>query len=653
MKKDQVLFESGKFFVGVNYWASHAGMFMWRNWDEATVDSDLKKLSEAGIEVLRVFPLWPDFQPLRLHQSGGSVANEYRNGEEPFPFTEAGKCGVDEVMADRFATFCDIAEKYGLKLIVGLITGWMSGRTFVPESLVGRQPLKDHGVMKWQIRFVRYMVRRFKDHPAIGAWDLGNECNCLGDANHDDAFVWASVITNTVRSEDRSHPVVSGMHGLRPEGQHPWSMADQSEILDILCTHPYPMFTPYCNTDPLNTMKSVLHATAESVYFGTMGKKPCFIEEGGTLGPMISSDEIAGDYLRASIFSTWAHDLRGFCWWCAFDQDELTNTPYDWDPVERELGIFTFGGAKKPVVDEFSAFRKFIDSYPYEKLPERLKDATCVLTSGQEQWPVAYGTFTLAKQAGLDVEFTWYNEEIPEADVYLMPCVSSNHAITKRAMDTILERVERGATLYISISNGVLAHFKDFTGLYLMTRNQNAGEGGEVNVEVDGEKLSFRPPYRHVLESVGAEVLIKDQNGNPFLTVNSYGKGKVYFLNAPIENIAATAPGALVDGKQTPYVLRHGLYKLYEMLGIKNKEKIASCENSSIGVTEHIVSDNERIINVLNHCPYDQTVTVALDGGFKISNLYCASRESTAAATDCGMTITLPANTGASVVVKK
>lgn len=653
MKKDQVLFESGKFFVGVNYWASHAGMFMWRNWDEAIVDSDLKKLSEAGIEVLRVFPLWPDFQPLRLHQSGGSVANEYRHGEEPFPFTEAGKCGVDQVMADRFATFCDIAAKYGLKLIVGLITGWMSGRTFVPESLIGRQPLKDHGVMKWQIRFVRYMVRRFKDHPAIGAWDLGNECNCLGDADKDDAFVWASVITNTVRSEDRTHPVVSGMHGLQPEGRHPWSMADQSEILDILCTHPYPMFTPYCNTDPLNTMKSILHATAESVYFGTMGKKPCFIEEGGTLGPMISSDEVAGDYLRASLFSTWAHDLRGFCWWCAFDQDELTNTPYDWDPVERELGMFTFGGAKKPVITEFSNFHKFIDAFPYDKLPERVKDAVCVLTSGQEQWPVAYGTFALAKEAGLDVDFTWYNEEIPQSDVYLMPSVSSNHAITKRAMDTILERVAEGATLYISISNGVLTHFKDITGLYLITRNQNAGEGGNVQINLDGETLTINPPYRHVLESVGAEVLIKDQNGNPFFTVNTYGKGKVYFLNAPIEAIASKSPGAIVDGKQIPYILRHPLYKLYKLLGIRNKAKIATSANPSIGVTEHIVSDTERIINVLNHCPEEQTVAISLADGFKYADIISVSRDSKACGTDDGFTVTLPANTGAVIIAKK
>jgi len=368
---------------------------------------------------------------------------------------------------------------------------------------------------------------------------------------------------------------------------------------------------------------------------------------------MISSDEVAGDYLRASMFSTWAHDLRGFCWWCAFDQDELTNTPYDWDPVERELGIFTFGGAKKPVVTEFSAFRKFVDSFPYEKLPERLKDAVCVLTSGQEQWPVAYGTFVLAKEAGLDVEFTWYNEEIPESDVYLMPCVSSNHAITKRAMDTILERVYNGATLYISISNGVLTHFKDITGLYLITRNQSASEGGEVKIQLDGENITLRPPYSHVLESVGAEVLIKDQNGNPFFTVNNYGKGKVYFLNAPIETIASKTPGAMVDGKQVPYVLCHSLYKLYEMLGIKNPAKIAECKNPSIGVTEHIISENERVINVLNHCPKEQTATITLGEDFKFADIISVSRESTAKADEGGFTVTLPSNTGAVIIVKK
>ena len=647
------LFESGKYFVGVNYWASHAGMFMWRNWNEEVVDHDLKLLSESGLQVLRVFPLWPDFQPLRVHLTGGKTNSEYRFGEDPLPFTEAGQCGVDEVMADRFEILCDIAEKYGLKLVVGLITGWMSGRVFLPEPFSSLEPLKDHSVMKWETRFVRYMVRRFKDHPAIGAWDLGNECNCLGDANHDDAFIWASLITNTVRSEDRSHPVVSGMHGLRPEGSHPWSASDQGEILDILCTHPYPMFTPYCNIDPLNTMRSVIHATAESVYFSSLGGKPCFVEEGGTLGPMISSDEMAGKYLRASLFSTWAHDLRGFCWWCAFDQDELTNTPYDWDPVERELGLFTFNRTKKPVVDEFSKFRKFIDEYPYEKLPDRLLDATVVITSGQDQWAAAFGSFILAKQAGLDVDFVWCKDEIPESPAYIMPSVSSNHAISKRAMDTILERVYNGATLYISLSNGILSHFREITGLYLKSRNQSPVENGGVEVKIDGETLRLNPPYRHVLESVGADVLAADQTGNPFFSVNKYGQGKIYFCNAPVEIISATSGGSLEENGQVPFFVKHHVFKIYELLGIKNPSKVTAKTSPVIGITEHPISENKRIINIINQSPDPIEENISVSDGFTFREFYSPSSGINVRSCDCGIKVTIPGDTGVSVLIEK
>ena len=234
-----------------------------------------------------------------------------------------------------------------------------------------------------------------------------------------------------------------------------------------------------------------------------------------------------------------------------------------------------------------------------------------------------------------------------------MPSVSSNHAITKRAMDTILERVANGATLYISISNGILTHFKDITGLYLKTRHETASENGNINFTIDGENFTLRTPYRYEVESVGAEVLIADQNGNPFFTVNNYGKGKVYFLNAPIENIVARTPGAMVDGKQIPYILCHSLYKIYNMLDIKNPAKIADCKNPSIGVTEHIISDSERVINVLNHNPEEQTVTITLGGGFKYSDIISVSRESSAAATADGFTVTIPANTGAVIIAKK
>lgn len=37
---------------------------------------------------------------------------------------------LDETMLSRFEKFCELAEKHGLKLIVSLITGWMSGKLF-------------------------------------------------------------------------------------------------------------------------------------------------------------------------------------------------------------------------------------------------------------------------------------------------------------------------------------------------------------------------------------------------------------------------------------------------------------------------------------------------------------------------------------------
>ncbi|MBQ7934809.1 MAG: hypothetical protein IJ333_00445, partial [Clostridia bacterium] len=53
-----------EFLIGCNYWASNAGTEMWRQWEPETVREDLKVLSENGVEYMRVFPNWLDFQPM-------------------------------------------------------------------------------------------------------------------------------------------------------------------------------------------------------------------------------------------------------------------------------------------------------------------------------------------------------------------------------------------------------------------------------------------------------------------------------------------------------------------------------------------------------------------------------------------------------------
>ncbi len=53
---------------------------------------------------------------------------------------------------------CDVAAKHDMRLVVGLVTGWMSGRSFVPDALQNGQRLCEGEALVWQVRFVRHRV---------------------------------------------------------------------------------------------------------------------------------------------------------------------------------------------------------------------------------------------------------------------------------------------------------------------------------------------------------------------------------------------------------------------------------------------------------------------------------------------------------------
>ena len=87
--------------VGCNYWASHAGVRMWSQWNETVVRQDFERMAEAGIQSVRVFPLWPDFQPLELAAGcqnrprllqfrGGPLPEHLRDGADGGPGPLAG-----------------------------------------------------------------------------------------------------------------------------------------------------------------------------------------------------------------------------------------------------------------------------------------------------------------------------------------------------------------------------------------------------------------------------------------------------------------------------------------------------------------------------------------------------------------------------------
>src|SRR5512141_295683 len=102
-----ILTDPGSFVVGCNYWASHAGTAMWSDWRPEVVQADLEQLAGLGLQVLRVFPLWPDFQPLELLRGGQGQPAEIRFGERLRPDDEAGQAGVS---VDAMAHFQVLAD---------------------------------------------------------------------------------------------------------------------------------------------------------------------------------------------------------------------------------------------------------------------------------------------------------------------------------------------------------------------------------------------------------------------------------------------------------------------------------------------------------------------------------------------------------------
>ena len=602
-----------EFFNGVNYWASHAGIDMWREWDSDAVESDLIKLSSLGMDTLRVFPLWRDFQPITPLLGGAGILREVSHGETFLDDgSEEAKAGVSPIMMEHFEEFCALAEKYNFKVIVGMITGWMSGRTYCPPAMTGKNLITDPFCVKWQVRFIKYFIKRFKNKNCIVAWELGNECNCLevmGSAA-DEAYRWTQCMTDAMRSVDSTRPILSGMHTLA-EVDGAWTIVDQAELCDVLTTHPYPIFTRNCELDPIVSPRCILHAPAETVLYADIGKRDCFVEEIGFLGPCMGGEEVIAQFVHANLFNAWAHNSIGFLWWLGFDctHKKLGVAPYDWCEVERELGLMDVNGNLKKSALAYMDFTNFLKDFPYKQLPVRNKNAVCILNP--DNWDGAFGSFLLAKRAGLELIYANKSKPIIEdSSLYILPGGNEWSFIRWHVYEQLLEKVRNGATLLITYDKQMISPFDKVVGCTSLCRRKSK----ELNFEIDGEKLSMPRDFMFELEPTTAEVVLYDSEGFPLLTKNPYGKGNVLFFNAPLESFFATEPFVPSETK--------GYEKIY--LYAKNCAQIEECvekKNPLTAITIHKIDDKKSLICIMNNTREEQRDSFVLNG-VKITKIY-------------------------------
>lgn len=597
------------FMLGTNYWASHAGADMWRDWDAEAVEADLRCLEQHGITHLRVFPNWRDFQPVEpLYGEKGSTREPRLKGER----LPANHYYLEEEMLEHFGEFCRIAERCHMKLIVGLITGWMSGRLFVPPILWGKDIYRDPLALKLEQLLVQGIVTRFKEETCILAWDLGNECNCMGEVSSaDEAYNWTLIITNAIKAADNRRPVISGMHSLELEDG--WKIQDQGEITDILTTHPYPFWVEHCSVDPIHSIRTLLHATIQNRYYKSIGRKPCLVEEIGTMGPMISNDGLAAGFMRVNLFSNWANGAAGLMWWCANEQSQLTAPPYDWNMCERELGMLDLERKPKPMLLEMKQFSHFLQESRLQ-LPPPAADGICILSRGQDHWGTAYMTGILAKQAGITLDYTYCEQELPDSQVYLLPSVQTE-GMYKSSYDRLKQRVAEGAVLYISLDNGFLTEFEEFTGVRVEYSSKSGNRGSFIFK--DGTELTYTRTHSYVLKETRAEVIARDERGNPVFTVASYGKGRVYLLNLPLESMLLNQVEAFTNDYYAVY---------QEVFSAQRNSKMVVSEDPFVSVTEHHLQD-KHLVCIINYSNEERRLRLKIGMEWELQNVLYGNAE--------------------------
>ena len=604
------IFEDGGFFVGCNYWTKNAGMYMWSQWRPDVIEKELAELSKNGVEVMRVFPLWSDFQPLTGDcQIGGGYRGYRFRDNRPLP----NWAGVDDEMIGRFAWFCDCAERHGIRLIVGILTGWMSGRQFVPEVFEEKNVLTDPGAVMWGTRFVKYFVSKLKDRKAIVAWDYGNECNCMGARAAGQAafYNWMDHIGMAIRSQDATRPVVSGMHSLSTVETAAAPIRLNGEISDVLCTHPYQFYVPGCGREAFNTMRTELHPTAESLLYRDLGGKPCFVEELGNLGASCVSDARSAAGVRTVLFSAWANDLKGLLWWCNSDQEALEFPPYDNTPNERELGLLRQDYSPKPVMRELKAFQDFRASLPFAKLPPRKTNVVVVVPEKTDGWIPGFGAYLLCRQAGIDPVFAGAEHELPDAPMYVFCSGETDISFTYAAQRRVYEKAKKGATVLILYSGeSRLTKLREHAGVEVDYCTLSACERHFALADCPERKMNVCDKTTARLIAREAEVLGETTECEPILTKFRCGKGWVMVANGPFDRQTIARTDVVQGESVMPYYL---LFRAAaKVADVKTAVTKGDCP--WVALTEHPASDGKTVVVAVNFEPRAITCPIAIGG---------------------------------------
>lgn len=360
---------SAPFSLGVNYWPRRKAMFWWSDFDPGEVREEFALIRELGLDLVRIFLLWDDWQPT--------------------------PDSVSRACLNHLGSVCDTAAELGLKLDVTFFTGHMSGPNWAPRWLLHgpsvaaartvvsagqavpsgyRNPYVYQPALDAERLLLRTVVQAYSDHPAIGLWNLGNEPDLFAwPPGAAAGRAWVREMRELIRAIDPVHPVTCGLHTDSLLQDNGLRVSDVFAETDLAVMHAYPMYASWAR-GPLDPDLVPFTCALTTALCG----KPTLMEEfggctaapgapsytwdweagGRTYSQFMAAEEALADYIGAVLPRLVEVGAIGALLWCFADYaPELWGRPPCNEALhERFFGLVRPDGSLKPHAEVLRAF---------------------------------------------------------------------------------------------------------------------------------------------------------------------------------------------------------------------------------------------------------------------------------------------------------
>jgi endo-1,4-beta-mannosidase len=361
------------FLLGVNYWPRRSAMYMWQRFDTGEIREDMSRIKALGLDMVRFFLRWDDFQP---------AADR-----------------MDDGMLRRFDAVMDAVAEAGLRAMPTLFCGHMSGVNWLPAWSL--DPATPHGrfrtiagetespygigdfyhdprLLNAQELFARSVGERVRGHEALYGWDLGNEFSNLREPQTPQhAAQWSERLTAAL-VETSGALVTGGTHGEDVERDRHIRPSSLAAPWPIATMHGYSVYATFSHgrmdTDVVPFYAALLQAfSGKPLFFTEFGNPECAPGKNTTAFACLNEEEMA-QYGETVLRKLHERGTIGAMWWCWADYDpQLASLPpFDRAPHELHFGMIRADGQEKPVAQMLSRIAK--EAWTVREAPAPITD---------------------------------------------------------------------------------------------------------------------------------------------------------------------------------------------------------------------------------------------------------------------------------------